>query len=417
VAAWLLLGTLYVLNTSNDHYGHDYGGHVEYTQLVAQMVPAMHRLPGPYVGWQTFHPPLYYLINTALAPASPGHPRYVRLMSVAFGAAVLALIAHVLSRIPVSPAAQGLTLLFTASTPAYLFVFTAYNNDALAVLESVALLILAYRLSTRWSLPSALLFLLVATAGLYTKYTVIYTVGVVMGMVVLGMIRGRVPHRLGRRLLALGALAGVLFLPWLVGHNYAYAHKLFPFNSENGINAELRLPKGALATILTPPGISNGEWADPFTHQWEATGNKKTSYLAYLLASSIFGEYSFAEPSPALPWVILYAHLILLGMSLRVIRHSRLTRAAALSIGLGVLALTSFVLRLPYAPTMDYRYVAWIWLPLSILYAALLETSRPFLVRIPWHPYPNAIVWISAPASLMTVAVAGHVLLLTHTLF
>jgi hypothetical protein len=263
----------------------------------------------------------------------------------------------------------------------------------------------------------ALGFLAAATAGLYTKYTVLYLMAVILTVLIWELVHQRISWPQGRRVASVMLLAGLLFIPWLVRHNYAYAHKLFPHNSEHGIDWKLKLPHGALATVLTPPGFSNGEWADPFTHQWEFNDNKKTSYLAFLLASSIFGEYTFFRPSPAIAWIILYCHLILLGMAIRVVGQSVMTRTAALSIAVGIALLSSFVFKLPFAPTMDYRYLAWTWLPLAILYAGVFSVYKTKTIRISIPPRMDANLQLHLPACLMVTAIICHVLLLIPTVF
>jgi hypothetical protein len=57
-----LLRALYFLNTSFDVRTHDVGGHMQYIEylLANRTIPAIH------YGWQTYHPPLYYIVAAFL---------------------------------------------------------------------------------------------------------------------------------------------------------------------------------------------------------------------------------------------------------------------------------------------------------------------------------------------------------------
>lgn len=77
---WLLVGAFYIVRTDG-RLQHDLRGHVEYTQRIYRDKA----LPSPYQGWQTYHPPLYYLVNQFAFPGDRRHMGIVRFMSVLYG--------------------------------------------------------------------------------------------------------------------------------------------------------------------------------------------------------------------------------------------------------------------------------------------------------------------------------------------
>jgi len=375
LALWGTLGVVFVRITPDDAFSHDFEAHLEYTRLVARE----HRLPSPTEARETFQPPLYYLLASLLRPGAADHVRQVRLVSVALGGVTLALAACALGRLAVGPIVTATVLLFLATTPKFLFLFTSYNNDALATAVAVAVAVLAHRLWRGWRWPLGGLLVVTVGAGAYTKSTVLFAVAAIGAVVALAGVKQDPGEGRRSAVRILGALAlGVgCFAPWAVLHNHRLSGSFFPVPCEQ-MPAGLLLPEAPLRTILTPPAITSGEWADPFTHQWDETDNKKSSYLAYLFVTSVLGEFNLTEPGEQAVWLLLWLHLFVYVWAAR-----RAWRAAAGRAALGALVLTfalfaSYLFRCPYAPCMDYRFVAWTWLPWAVVYSeALRAADRP----------------------------------------
>jgi hypothetical protein len=373
LALWGILGIVFVRTSADDAFSHDFDAHLEYTRLIARE----HRLPSPIEARETFQPPLYYLLASLLRPQAADHVRWVRLASVALGGVTLALVACALGRLAVGPIVTATILLFLATTPKFLFLFTSYNNDALATPMAVAVAVLAHRLWRGWRWPLGGLLVAVVGAGAYTKSTVLFAVAAIGTVVALAGVKQEPGEGRRSAVRILGALAlGVgCFAPWAVLHNHRLSGSLFPVPCEQ-MPAGLLLPEAPLRTILTPPGITSGEWADPFTHQWDETDNKKSSYLAYLFVTSVLGEFNLTEPGEQAVWLLLWLHLFVYVWAVR-----RAWRAAAGRAALGALVLTfvlfaSYLFRCPYAPCMDYRFVAWTWLPWAVVYAQALRAAE-----------------------------------------
>jgi hypothetical protein len=181
-------------------------------------------------------------------------------------------------------------------------------------------------------------------------------------------------------------VAGVLFLPWLIGHNYAQTGHLLPAPAdENRADFEqVKLPQSPLRTLLTPPGTRRFEWKDPFAHGWGADPiTKKYSFTAYLLSTWMFDEFEFYYLPGLVLWLMVMVHVGLALCGAAAARHTEVGRSALLVIGAGLLLFSSLIFRYPYATLMHFRYVAWIWLPLAILWA---EAGRQARSAAPWGP-------------------------------
>src|SRR4051794_11335267 len=88
ILVWLLLAVLHIARTPPSAFTHDFKDHVLNTHIIAYE----HRLPLPREGWETYQPPLYYLINALLNPNHAWHVLWVRISSAIYGALFLLLV-------------------------------------------------------------------------------------------------------------------------------------------------------------------------------------------------------------------------------------------------------------------------------------------------------------------------------------
>jgi 4-amino-4-deoxy-L-arabinose transferase-like glycosyltransferase len=350
---------------------------VQFTQILYNQ----RRLPLPLEGWETYQPPVYYLINTLLSPQHVSHTFLVRTMSVFYGVCTLLLIIRLLVRFQVPPSVQMMVLSFIATTPAFLFMYTTYNNDSLATLLSVAILVTAYEWILQGQRWLIFLFGMLIAAGVYTKLTVVFPVAALcMVLGFLGLSHQVSWERIWPVFIAV-SLGALLLSPWLVAHNYRHTGHLTPTPADALVESRIHLSKSAWQTVLTPPGWSHEEWKDPYAHLWEESYTKKNSYLAYLFNTSVFSEYRFEILPSVIPWTMLILHAILwIAAPLRA-RKSAIGRLSLGFIVLGAGCLTSLIFRAPYASHMDFRYIAWVWLPFAMLYATCLVTTSPAMPR------------------------------------
>src|SRR5437016_5370270 len=106
VVLWMLLATAFIARSPAGAFSHDTHGHVQNTRILY----FEHRLPNPREGWETYQPPLYYLVNTLLLPGHESHIFWVRLASAVYGAAALCLISVLLTRCKVLYGTQAAVL-------------------------------------------------------------------------------------------------------------------------------------------------------------------------------------------------------------------------------------------------------------------------------------------------------------------
>jgi 4-amino-4-deoxy-L-arabinose transferase-like glycosyltransferase len=368
---WVLWAGLFILRSPSGAFTHDFREQTEHTQIIYNE----RRLALPREGLETYQPPLYYLVNAFLSPNHIRHAFVVRLMSMLYGGLTLLITCGVLTRCGVPWASQWMVLSFIATTPAFLFMFTTYNNDSLATLLSVAMLGTAFEWFHQerpWLLA---MLVAVTTAGLYTKLNVLFPFGALVAVLGFLGFTKRMPWIRVLPVLAALIASATLLTPWLIGHNYRYTHQLTPARSDILLDQNIQLLKSPLRTVLTPPGWSSGEWKDPYTHVWDKVHHKKNSYLAYLFSTSIFGEYTFGFLPLAIAWALVFMHAGL-WLAALVRGWSRPIGLLCLSvIALGILFLPALLFRAPYSGFMDFRFIAWIWLPESVLYATSLLSS------------------------------------------
>jgi len=395
---WLFLAIPYVIRTPGGAYTHDYAAHVEYTHILI----TQNRFPVPGEGWETHQPPAYYLAMSFLAPHSPHHVLFVRLFAVWLGAGVLWLLYAVLTSLGYSDLTKAVLLAFLATTPHFLFIFSTYNNDVLATFCSLALwgLLLSYR--RRPQNRTLALMTLAALLGLYTKATVFVSLAVISAAACYLTYRRELErkHLLRLFLVPLAAMAG--FTLWMYGHNVKTSGKWLPDNFRDP-RIHQRLPHPALVCAIMPPGLTTFEWATPYTDH-ELPVGKKSSLAAYLLSSSVFGEYRFYQFPQYFIWFVFWVHTAWLAIGLLMIPRSSLLRVMGISFIVAWLAMTAYAVRWPYGSVMDFRYVAWLWLPMTVLEAEAFD--RPWTwVRPGWRRG-----WLAATG--MTIVLQGLFILM-----
>jgi len=368
LVAWELFGGLYILRMSPGALSHDYPHHLLYTQIVY----GQHRLPLPYEGLETYQPPLYYLINAGLGVRNPHHPFWARLLCLQFGLIALALTAWQLERLETTPILQAIILAFIMTSPSFLFIFANYNNDSLATLLSMVILIMTWEMMRRPRNSLAISLCLVMTAALYTKLSVLYAIGAGAVLIITAALRRRISRRLAAQWLTAAVVAGALLLPWMIGHNFIRSGHLLPAPADNVIAGftGARLPQNPIRTLLMPLGVHPGEWGDPFTHAWGPDPKtKKYSFTAYLFSTWVFDEYEFLYLPALVLWLIVLAHAWAALSGGSQARYTETGRSALLVIAMGILLFSSLMFRYPYASLMHFRYIAWVWLPLAIVWA------------------------------------------------
>ncbi len=391
LAVWFTVSGLYLLNTPQGHRNHDFGGHLEYTEIIHNK----HHLPLPYEGWQTYQPPLYYLIINYLAPSIQDdkvkHVDFVRWLSVIYGALTICFIWWVLKEMDIKPFAKLISLLFISTIPKFVMVFSTYNNDSLVICLSVAMFVLSYKLYKNWSKPIAYTLLIVTVGALYAKYSAILSLGVLIAILLVDLVQLKIPSPNKTRIVLILAIAALTFIPWIVFHNHHHTNKIFPTNAEHGLGGFLAVndDRSVWKGILRIPFLEQDphEWDDPWAHGYSKPETKKHDYWAFSFLTSIYGEVVYNTPGIYFFWSLICIHLLSIVIALKFMLKTPITKLAGAVIILGHLSQIALILysESPAACTMDYRYICWIWLAWSVLYADVMSAhtrSSQILVKL-----------------------------------
>lgn len=397
ILTWTVIVLVYLVRTPVADRTHDLVGHLGYTKIVAQEK----RLPSQLESTQSNNPPLYYLVNSLVAPKSlksggtdkTVHIQYTKLLSVIYGVVTLLLIGNFLKRIAVPPLVILLILLFVGTTPEFVFVFTSYNNDSLAVLLSVALLVSLWSTYNNWSLWKMLVTLIIAICGLYVKCSMIFCLLSVILICLIKIARGVTVDKKLVKILAILLTSIVLFLPWLIFHEGS----IFLMGRSSGrINMSSVLLKGIerLSTVLKIPVLqtNNKEWKKPWVYPVTKdnidsihVSSKSFDYLSYIFVTSVIGEYEFKSPGIRVIWFLLGVHLFVYAVAVSGSFSSSVTK---LAFGLIVLSHITHMLSLAFYETpilgytMDYAHIFWSLLCWTILYSSAAQSKREIVSSV-----------------------------------
>ena len=351
-------------------------------------------LPAPYEDWETFQPPLYYLINSYIAPGSlregneESHANLVRFISIIYGALALLLIAGLLDDLKIDPLKQFLALLFLSTTPKFVLIFSTYNNDSLATLLCIGILTVSYKLYNKWSKHLSLILFILAVSAIYTKYSAIPCILAIIIICSKNILKLKPPNEVQRKIIITLTLALLSLLPWLIFHNYKYTNKLFPHNANYAIPKELTLEKRItnLSSVLKFPLLQKEEWEHPWLSTTEEEKDtrkelKKHDYLAYSFISSVISHFVADTPSESFVWSMLLIHfyvIIICLFSMPKLNIGKLTFTLILLSYFFQLCHSSQFVPAHIPGTLDFRYISWSYLGWVVLYSVSLAEKSFF---------------------------------------
>ncbi|MBI3590579.1 MAG: hypothetical protein HY094_04280 [Candidatus Melainabacteria bacterium] len=406
IIGWLTIAGIYVSHTPPNHRSYDFNGHVDYTKIIVNES----RLPKPNFKEvaEGVQPPLYYFLNSLIAgdllkinkksinidsekinklleEKKIKHLNIIRGMSVLYGLITLITIFWLLNKTTSNILMQLLVLFFIASTPRFVFIFSTYNNDSLAIMFSILIIALSYKLNLNWSWDAAYRLLLVSILGVYSKCSVILCIGIIVLMCCKNIFFLKPLEKNKKQLVTILILAVLSIFPWFLMHDYRYTGNLFPNNYENVSYKKIKIEqlKSTLKMVFRIPLIQSEphEWNDPWAHVYPMQSSKKNDYWAYSFVSSIIGLFIFQNPSVNVVWIMLFIHLIVYIYGVSQIFKSEINKLCGLFI---LLSHVGQMVHLPYIYSihqgwhMDYRYISWCFLPWAILYASTLENKGKF---------------------------------------
>lgn len=384
---WVVVAFIYLDRTPLTARSHDWDAHVQYTDFIVNK----HHFPTPYEGFHTYHPPLYYLLVSVLLPPNlrdqDSFHHFARALSVVFGAITLWIIQLCLKEVNKDPKSQLLVLLFIATTPKFVFVFSTFNNDSLVTLLCMAVAAVCYKLCFSWSWRLAGLLLILTTMGIYTKYTFIFCALVICFILLCALFFRKPfnPHYI--RIIGIFLLSLLFFVPWMIFHNYHFTEKLIPTSFDYTLHKVCDIDKAKQTlTAIFQDSLTNSfsnKWSDPWAHGYERRETKQHDYLSFSFVTSVFGEFVYNTPHISYIWTVLWIHLLTYIIGIREIFRSNITKLAGSFIFLThlvhVLNISRIVIPFhgTYGCFMDYRYICWSWIAWIVLYGnSLLQKSN-----------------------------------------
>ena len=389
---WLCLAFHYLIRVPGFERTHDIGSHINYSETIARQ----HKLPDLNESFQAYHPPLYYLIINAVSPPTVGidtkyHLNCVRAMSILFGAIVICIIGWILNKVTNDKIVRLLVLLFIVTTPKFVFIFTAYNNDVLATLFCIGLIGLGYKLINNWSRGLGIFLLLITVGAFYTKYTATFCVLPLFLICCKGLLRDKLNNQNQKWIMIILIISFMFFVPWLYFHNYLHSKQFAPTHLGGGMYEHYTIGNAmkTLSSILKIPifySVPN-EWVVPWAYPGQETAHESTKridYFSFSFVTSIIGEWILKKPDVSFIWTIFYIHLMAYILGLKQMFKSKITKYAASMLILIYLVHIAFVTRLKspvWGCIMDYRYICSSWIAWAILYASALS-ERNILSKV-----------------------------------
>ena len=236
--------------------GYDSPGHAGYMLTILEQG----RLPHPYDGWSTFHPPLYYLLGSAVwGLLEPFGPRAlvtgVRAIGSLAGLAAAFVAFRLMLGFGIAPLVAGVSTAVLLFVPVSQLAGVMIGNEALAAcMVALALPPLVRLQKDPADIRAAVLLGVLCGAALWVKYTAVLLVGAVFVPYV-----WRAPGR--RELAALAtclAVAGVLSAPVYL-RNLAVSGTMIPLTRDRepmkGAEEAMTIRARRVADFLwVPPG-------------------------------------------------------------------------------------------------------------------------------------------------------------------
>lgn len=383
IIVWVLISQLYLGKTLPNERTHDLTPHVDYTYYLMHE----HKIPDFSITYVAQHPPVFYLISGFISKSLIGleadrnnHINLVRFLSTIYGAIGLLIIGLLLSKSPGTPFSKLLILLYTCTTPKFMYVFSTYNNDALITLLFFFMIFLIFKLYQRWSNLTALVLFLTASIAAYTKNSTLFTIPEIFILYLICYHQNLLKKDFKTnhiKILSVLFLGLLTIFPYAYFHNYKQYKKLFPFTGETWFCENIQ-PSDFIRNIDYLTTYNSNKWAEPWAFK-----PKKTDYLSFSIITSVIGEYTYVKPNVLVIWGLLILslliHLYSFFKSFKILNARPAIYIILIThlINFGSLLFLKTPLVIFYvAALMDYRYIAWLWLPWAIVINYSLEENK-----------------------------------------
>ncbi len=369
----IVLRTYYMMITPYWIRGHDTDGHLEYIRYIADNMS----LPRPDLGWETWQPPLYYVLGglwTAL-----GRLLGMQQMDLIFGLQVWALLLSIASLflfawigLRILPARQWnflpLFVAVAAFLPSFVFQASRINNDVLVIF----LQLLAIALFCEWRKRRTLTLWMGTWAAIgcamLTKNTAILLIPpLLLTMLIEKPLKGWKIWKQKILLMASALLTVLLLAGWFTVYRkiQAGSQNLIIGNNDS-LNSGLRVTNTVPhLLVFNPVAIVQ----HPYNNPWEDSARRQY-FWEYLYRSAFFGEFNFGDARVYLASSLLFFSLFatlaaIIGLISSTLKSFRTSLFFLLLAGAILAGHLIFRMQFPFGSSQDFRYSLLFIVPFS----------------------------------------------------
>ena len=318
---------------------------------------------------QFYHPPLFHFLGavaSTLVHEILGSNNYFDLVDAAkivscfASCATLLVCRHFCDDLKLRPAIQSLILTILSFFPSFFLLAGKVNNDSLATFFMFTAILYTYRWYQKASIRNTIGLALAFGFGMMTKISCI-TIALFTALVMCLVLYKALKQHQAMPLLAKLFLFGLISLPlglWYPIRNYL----LF----DQPLNYVLEIPRDSEIFCGDIPFFQRflsidlfNLWSTPFADAWS-----DHNIPAYILKTSIFGEFSYNVPR-FVPVILLFLNILLVFYSLFAFVKLMTSKKIAVELRVGlpllwgiiIILYNYFNVRYPFGCTMDFRYI------------------------------------------------------------
>lgn len=389
----LLAGTIfriyYVFITPYWVRGHDTDSHLEYISYIATHLS----LPRPDLGWETWQPPLYYILGALwtlfgdfLGLSEGSIVNGIQIFALILSIASLPLILWIGLRIlPVSHRPLlPLFLAVPAFLPSFVFFSGRINNDVLVTFLEILAIALFLEWRRKKSLPLWMVTWVTVGLAVLTKNTALLLLPAFLAALFLEKPwKERTVWMKKMKLASAALLIVVLIAGWFT------VYRKIEAGSQNLIIGNHGNLHGGLVLQNTVPHFLTfspvGMIRHAYNNPWEDSARRQ-NFWEYLYRSAFFGEFNFGNDRLYMASSILFfsffSFLTALFGLFRSFRTADASRIPMLMLG-GALLLGHMIFRLkfPYSSSQDFRYSLLFIIPFSYWLVLGIAAMRPALLQ------------------------------------
>jgi len=366
IALGALLALLYLNVTTPWIRQHDVEGHREYIDHLLKF----RTLPAVKQGWETWQPPLYYLLAAGWRTVFPGEESNdpfgpVQVLATCFFISTLMLSLRGAQRLALRKIELLGTVSLLAFLPGHLFLAARINNDVVLPLLGLGITLCVYDY-IRFGVARVLVPLALLLAGILAAKTSSIAIvgGALLAIGIADLAKGR-PWRVVLWRGYFVALPSIIWLAFWISRNVEQTGELLYVNAS--LPENMRVLESACSRLLSfdlPSFLGNHYYYDM---------EIRRSYPTALVTSILFGEYNLSEYG--FQWSFLYRAgflglLIPLAAGVFCRPRPELRAAWLTCLALVVpqmLLVIIYGLQYPYSCNQNIRFAAQVFFPLACL--------------------------------------------------